>query len=211
LANAPFIKIEATKFTEVGYVGRDVESIIRDLMETAIKLLREQAMEKQRHLAEDAAEERILDALLPHARDTENDTNSTTRQIFRKKLREGELDDKDIDIDVQQVSPSVEIMAPPGMEEMTSQLQSMFSRMGGKKTHKQKLKVKDALKLVRDEEAARLVNEDDLKAQAVELVENKGIVFLDEIDKIARSGQNNGDDVSSVGHQRDLLPLIVDR
>ena len=208
LANAPFIKIEATKFTEVGYVGRDVESIIRDLMETAIKLLREQAMEKQRHLAEDAAEERILDALLPPARDTENDTNSTTRQIFRKKLREGELDDKDIDIDVQQVSPSVEIMAPPGMEEMTSQLQSMFSRMGGKKTHKQKLKVKDALKLVRDEEAARLVNEDDLKAQAVELVENKGIVFLDEIDKIARSGQTSGADVSREGVQRDLLPLI---
>jgi len=208
LANAPFIKIEATKFTEVGYVGRDVESIIRDLMETAIKLLREQAMEKQRHLAEDAAEERILDALLPPARDTENDTNSTTRQIFRKKLREGELDDKDIEIDVQQVSPSVEIMAPPGMEEMTSQLQSMFSRMGGKKTHKQKLKVKDALKLVRDEEAARLVNEDDLKAQAVELVENKGIVFLDEIDKIARSGQTSGADVSREGVQRDLLPLI---
>jgi len=208
LANAPFIKIEATKFTEVGYVGRDVESIIRDLMETAIKLLREQAMEKQRHLAEDAAEERIHDALLPPARDTENDTNSTTRQIFRKKLREGELDDKDIDIDVQQVSPSVEIMAPPGMEEMTSQLQSMFSRMGGKKTHKQKLKVKDALKLVRDEEAARLVNEDDLKAQAVELVENKGIVFLDEIDKIARSGQTSGADVSREGVQRDLLPLI---
>lgn len=208
LANAPFIKIEATKFTEVGYVGRDVESIIRDLMEIAIKLLREQAMEKQRHLAEDAAEERILDALLPPARDTENDTNSTTRQIFRKKLREGELDDKDIEIDVQQVSPSVEIMAPPGMEEMTSQLQSMFSRMGGKKTHKQKLKVKDALKLVRDEEAARLVNEDDLKAQAVELVENKGIVFLDEIDKIARSGQTSGADVSREGVQRDLLPLI---
>src|SRR5699024_2697219 len=137
--------------------------------ETAIKLLREQAMEKQRHLAEDAAEERILDALLPPARDTENDTNSTTRQIFRKKLREGELDDKDIEIDVQQVSPSVEIMAPPGMEEMTSQLQSMFSRMGGKKTHKQKLKVKDALKLVRDEEAARLVNEDDLDRKSTRL------------------------------------------
>lgn len=208
LANAPFIKIEATKFTEVGYVGRDVESIIRDLMETAIKLLREQAMDKQRHLAEDAAEERILDALLPPARDTENDTNNTTRQIFRKKLREGELDDKEIEIDVQQVAPNVEIMAPPGMEEMTSQLQNMFSRMGGQKTQKQKLNVKDALKLVRDEEAARLVNEDDLKAHAVELVENKGIVFLDEIDKIARSGQTSGADVSREGVQRDLLPLI---
>src|SRR5690625_127737 len=208
LANAPFIKIEATKFTEVGYVGRDVESIIRDLMETAIKLLREQAMEKQRHLAEDAAEERILDALLPPARDTENDTNSTTRQIFRKKLREGELDDKEIEIELQQVSPSVEIMAPPGMEEMTSQLQNMFSRMGGQKTRKQKLKVKEAFKLVRDEEAARLVNEEDLKAQAVELVENKGIVFLDEIDKITRSGQTSGADVSREGVQRDLLPLI---
>lgn len=208
LANAPFIKIEATKFTEVGYVGRDVESIIRDLMETAVKLLREQAMDKQRHLAEDAAEERILDALLPPARDTENDTNNTTRQIFRKKLREGELDDKEIEIDVQQVAPNVEIMAPPGMEEMTSQLQNMFSRMGGQKTQKQKLNVKDALKLVRDEEAARLVNEDDLKAHAVELVENKGIVFLDEIDKIARSGQTSGADVSREGVQRDLLPLI---
>lgn len=208
LANAPFIKIEATKFTEVGYVGRDVESIIRDLMETAIKLLREQAMDKQRHLAEDAAEERILDALLPPVRDAESDTNNTTRQIFRKKLREGELDDKEIELDLQQVSPNVEIMAPPGMEEMTSQLQSMFSRMGGQKTQKQKLKVKDALKLVRDEEAARLVNEDDLKAQAVELVENKGIVFLDEIDKIARSGQTSGADVSREGVQRDLLPLI---
>lgn len=208
LANAPFIKIEATKFTEVGYVGRDVESIIRDLMETAIKLLREQAMEKQRHLAEDAAEERILDALLPPARDSEADTTSTTRQIFRKKLREGELDDKEIELDLQQTSPSLEIMAPPGMEEMTSQLQNMFSRMGNQKTRKQKLKVKDALKLVRDEEAARLVNEDDLKTQAVELVENKGIVFLDEIDKIARSGQTSGADISREGVQRDLLPLI---
>lgn len=208
LANAPFIKIEATKFTEVGYVGRDVESIIRDLMETAIKLLREQAMEKQQHIAEDAAEERILDALLPPARDSEADTNTTTRQIFRKKLREGELDDKEIELDLQQASPSLEIMAPPGMEEMTSQLQNMFSRMGNPKTRKQKLKVKDALKLVRDEEAARLVNEDDLKAQAVELVENKGIVFLDEIDKIARSGQTSGADISREGVQRDLLPLI---
>lgn len=208
LANAPFIKVEATKFTEVGYVGRDVESIIRDLMETAIKLLREQAMEKQRHLAEDAAEERILDALLPPARDTDSSTNNTTRQIFRKKLREGELDDKEIEIELQQVAPNVEIMAPPGMEEMTSQLQNMFSRMGGQKTRKQKLKVRDAFKLVRDEEAARLVNEEDLKAQAVELVENKGIVFLDEIDKITRSGQTSGADVSREGVQRDLLPLI---
>lgn len=209
LANAPFIKVEATKFTEVGYVGRDVESIIRDLMETAIKLLREQAMEKQRHNAEDAAEERILDALLPPARGSEEDSaESTTRQIFRKKLRQGELDDKEIDIDVSQQAPGVEIMAPPGMEEMTSQLQNMFSRMGRGKTEKQKLKVKDALKIVRDEEAARLVNEDDLKTQAVDIVENRGIVFLDEIDKIARRGETSGADVSREGVQRDLLPLI---
>ncbi|HLR16249.1 MAG TPA: ATP-dependent protease ATPase subunit HslU [Alcanivoracaceae bacterium] len=209
LANAPFIKIEATKFTEVGYVGRDVESIIRDLMETAIKLLREQAIEKQRHHAEDAAEDRILDALLPPARGTEeSNTESTTRQIFRKKLREGELDDKEIEIDISQHSPGVEIMAPPGMEEMTNQLQNMFSRMGRGKTEKQKLKVKDALKIVRDEEAARLVNEDELKSQAVEMVENRGIVFLDEIDKIARSGETSGADVSREGVQRDLLPLI---
>jgi len=209
LANAPFIKVEATKFTEVGYVGRDVESIIRDLMETAIKMLREEAMEKQRHNAEDAAEERILDALLPPARGSEeNSTESTTRQIFRKKLREGELDDKEIDIHISQQAPGVEIMAPPGMEEMTSQLQNMFSRMGRGKTEKQKLKVKDALKIVRDEEAARLVNEDDLKSQAVEIVENRGIVFLDEIDKIARRGETSGADVSREGVQRDLLPLI---
>src|SRR5699024_10894076 len=209
LANAPFIKIEATKFTEVGYVGRDVESIIRDLMETAIKLLREQAIEKQRNHAEDAAEDRILDALLPPARGTEeSNTESTTRQIFRKKLREGELDDKEIEIDISQHSPGVEIMAPPGMEEMTNQLQNMFSRMGRGKTEKQKLKVKDALKIVRDEEAARLVNEDELKSQAVEMVENRGIVFLDEIDKIARSGETSGADVSREGVQRDLLPLI---
>ena len=209
LSNAPFIKIEATKFTEVGYVGRDVESIIRDLVEMAIKMFREQETERLRHKAEDAAENRILDVLLPPARggDPELEDNST-RQIFRKKLREGQLDDKDIEIDVSDSPMGVEIMTPPGMEEMTSQLQSMFSSLGSKKTKKRKMKVKDALRQVRDEEAAKLVNEEELKARAVEAVEQNGIVFLDEIDKVAKSSERSGGEVSREGVQRDLLPLV---
>ena len=212
LADAPFIKIEATKFTEVGYVGRDVESIIRDLMESAIKMLREKEMQRQKHRAEDAAEERILDALLPPARGADGqgeDSNNSTRQLFRKKLREGELDDKEVEIDVAPPGMGVEIMAPPGMEEMTSQLQQMFSRMGSGKSKPRKLKVRDAFRMVRDEEASKLVNEDELKTRAVELVENNGIVFLDEIDKVTRRSESSGGgDVSREGVQRDLLPLI---
>lgn len=211
LANAPFIKIEATKFTEVGYVGRDVDSIIRDLADMAIKMLRENEMEKVQHRADDAAEERVLDALLPPARNSSDDSTdgeSSTRQIFRKKLREGQLDDKEIEIDISDAPMGVEIMAPPGMEEMSSQLQSMFSNMNTGKTKARKLKIKEALKLIRDEEAAKLVNEDDLKTRAIEAVEQNGIVFLDEIDKVAkRSGANSGE-VSREGVQRDLLPLI---
>ncbi|MCK0537178.1 ATP-dependent protease ATPase subunit HslU [Alcanivorax quisquiliarum] len=208
LSDAPFIKVEATKFTEVGYVGRDVESIIRDLMEMAIKLLREKEMKRQQHRAEDAAEERILDALLPPARGNDTPTDNSTRQLFRKKLREGELDDREIEIDLAAQPVGVEIMAPPGMEEMTSQLQQMFSRMGGGKRKSRKIKVAEARRLVRDEEAARLVNEDEIKLRAVDLVENNGIVFLDEIDKVARRGESSGTDVSREGVQRDLLPLI---
>jgi ATP-dependent HslUV protease ATP-binding subunit HslU len=213
LANAPFIKVEATKFTEVGYVGRDVESIIRDLADAAIKMLREQEMVKVRHRAEDAAEERILDALLPPARSGFNEeaapaSDSNTRQLFRKRLREGQLDDKDIEIEVADTPAGIEIMTPPGMEEMTSQLQNLFSSMGKGKQKSRKLKVKDALKLVRDEEAARLVNEEELKATALEAVEQNGIVFIDEIDKVAKRGNTGGADVSREGVQRDLLPLI---
>ncbi|UTW48657.1 ATP-dependent protease ATPase subunit HslU [Bacterioplanoides sp. SCSIO 12839] len=219
LANAPFIKVEATKFTEVGYVGKDVESIIRDLVETGVKMLREQEMEKVSMRAEEAAEERILDALLPPARSTSTswDTteepkpeDSSTRQIFRKKLREGQLDDKEIEIDIAQApNVGVEIMAPPGMEEMTSQLQNMFSNMGGEKKTTRKLKIADAKKQLRDEEAAKLLNMDEVKAKAVELVEQNGIVFLDEIDKVAkRQESGSGGDVSREGVQRDLLPLI---
>ncbi|MGE6794084.1 ATP-dependent HslUV protease ATP-binding subunit HslU [Pseudomonas guineae] len=213
LANAPFIKVEATKFTEVGYVGRDVESIIRDLADAAIKMLREQEMIKVRHRAEDAAEERILDALLPPPRagfneDPAPSSDSNTRQLFRKRLREGQLDDKDIEIEVADAPAGIEIMTPPGMEEMTNQLQSLFSNMGKGKQKSRKLKVKEALKLVRDEEAARLVNEEELKAQALEAVEQNGIVFIDEIDKVAKRGNTSGADVSREGVQRDLLPLI---
>ncbi|WP_415758260.1 ATP-dependent protease ATPase subunit HslU [Pseudomonas sp. LT1P18] len=213
LANAPFIKVEATKFTEVGYVGRDVESIIRDLADAAIKLLREQEMTKVRHRAEDAAEERILDALLPPARmgfsndDTAPSADSNTRQLFRKRLREGQLDDKEIEIEVAEMA-GVDISAPPGMEEMTNQLQSLFANMGKGKKKSRKIKVKEALKLVRDEEAGRLVNEEELKAKALEAVEQHGIVFIDEIDKVAKRGNSGGIDVSREGVQRDLLPLI---
>ncbi|MGA4635561.1 ATP-dependent protease ATPase subunit HslU [Pseudomonas solani] len=212
LANAPFLKVEATKFTEVGYVGRDVESIIRDLADAAVKMMREQEMHKVRFRAEDAAEDRILDALLPPARSGFGDEpareDSNTRQLFRKRLREGQLDDKEIDIEVAESPAGVEIMAPPGMEEMTSQLQNLFSNMGKGKRKSRKLKVKEALKLVRDEEAARLVNEEELKARALEAVEQNGIVFIDEIDKVAKRGNVGGADVSREGVQRDLLPLI---
>jgi len=212
LVNAPFIKVEATKFTEVGYVGRDVESIIRDLADASVKMLREQEMKNMRNRAEDAAEERVLDALLPPARqgtdDTLERTDSSTRQLFRKRLREGQLDDKEIEIDVAEAPMGVEIMTPPGMEEMTSQLQNLFSGMNKGKTKSRKLRVAEALKLIRDEEAARLVNEEEIKVRALEAVEQHGIVFLDEIDKIAKGGSTGGADISREGVQRDLLPLI---
>ena len=211
LANAPFIKVEATKFTEVGYVGRDVESIIRDLVDVAIKMRREQATKSVQHRAAEAAEERILDALLPPARDLSSEESkheSSTRQIFRKKFREGELDDKEIEIDVAAASVGVEIMAPPGMEDMTNQLQSMFSSLGRDKTKKAKLTVKKAFKQLQDEEAAKLVSDEDIKTQAIEAAEQNGIVFIDEIDKVARKGNVSGADVSREGVQRDLLPLI---
>lgn len=210
LANAPFIKVEATKFTEVGYVGRDVESIIRDLVDVAIKMRREQAMKTVQHRAAEAAEERILDALLPAARGAEPNaaSESGTRQIFRKKLREGELDDKEIEVDLAAASMGVEIMAPPGMEDMTSQLQNMFSSLSPGKTKKTKLTVKQAFKQLQEEEAGKLINNEDIKAQAIETAEQNGIVFIDEIDKVARRGQTSGADVSREGVQRDLLPLI---
>ncbi|WP_457807543.1 ATP-dependent protease ATPase subunit HslU [Kushneria sp. EE4] len=213
LANAPFIKIEATKFTEVGYVGRDVESIIRDLVEAAIKLVREQAKSQVGHKADDAAEERILDALLPPARGSEYDSgkgrDSATRQTFRKQLREGTLDDKEIDIELSPAGQGMDFQAPPGMEDMANQLSSMFSNMGKQNKETRRLTVKEAFKLVRDEEASRLVNDDDLKARAIEAVEQNGIVFLDEIDKVAKRAESgSGGDVSREGVQRDLLPLI---
>ena len=214
LANAPFIKVEATKFTEVGYVGKEVESIIRDLTDSAVKMFREQAIEKNRYRAEEMAEERILDVLLPPAKaawgETDNKTpaDSNTRQIFRKKLREGQLDDKEIELELAQPNIGVEIMAPPGMEEMTSQLQSMFQSLGQDKKKKRKLKIKDALKQLIEEEAAKLVNPEELKTAALEAVEQNGIVFLDEIDKICKRGETSGPDVSREGVQRDLLPLI---
>ena len=214
LANAPFLKVEATKFTEVGYVGRDVESIVRDLMDIAVK------MHKVRNRAEDAAEERILDILLPPARgstfgfnsegeETETERQNETRQKFRKKLREGELDDKEIEVEVNAPAVGVEIMAPPGMEEMTSQLQGMFQNMGGGRKKHRKLPISQARKHLIDEEAARLINEDEIKARALDTVEQHGIVFLDEMDKIAKRGETGGGaDVSREGVQRDLLPLV---
>ncbi len=215
LAAAPFVKVEATKFTEVGYVGRDVESIIRDLMEAAMKMLREEQQRQLQPRAADAAEERVLDALLPPARtsDTQSNTpvdnNSTTRQLFRKKLRQGELDDKEIEITLSAPTMGVEIMAPPGMEEMTGQLQNMFASMAPDKSKTRKLKVKDALKQLTEDEGAKLINEDDLKSQAIEAAEQTGIVFIDEIDKVARRAEHSGGaDVSREGVQRDLLPLI---
>jgi len=214
LAGAPFIKVEATKFTEVGYVGREVDSIIRDLMDVAVKMTREQAMAKVRHRAEDAAEDRVLDALLPsssgggYSAGQTADGDSDTRQKFRKMLREGKLDDREVEVDLQAVPVGVEIMAPPGMEEMTSQLQSMFQNLGGNRRKTRKLKVAEALRHLTDEEAARLVDEEELKAQALEAVEQHGIVFLDELDKVARRSETQGADVSREGVQRDLLPLV---
>lgn len=208
LANAPFIKVEATKFTEVGYVGRDVESIVRDLVDMSIKLHREQAMEKVRFRAEELAEEKVLDALLTPARDGEAETDSSTRQIFRKKLREGDLDEKEISIEVPAARVGVEIMAPPGMEEMTSQLQNMFSSLGNQKTKTVKMPIKQAFKQLSESEASKLINEDELKAQAIEAAEQNGIVFIDEIDKVAKRSEGTGGDVSREGVQRDLLPLI---
>jgi len=212
LANAPFIKVEATKFTEVGYVGKEVETIIRDLADMAMKMTKEQQMEKVRFRAEEAAEERILDALLPAPKEgwsaDGSETSSHTRQIFRKKLREGALDDKEIEVDVAQPQVGVEIMAPPGMEEMTNQLQGMFQSLSGSQSKKRKLKINEARKLLVEEEAAKLVNQEDLKEQALAAVEQNGIVFIDELDKICKRGETSGPDVSREGVQRDLLPLV---
>ncbi len=229
LANAPFIKVEATKFTEVGYVGRDVESIVRDLVDVAVKMLREDEMRKVRHRAEDAAEERILDALLPPAnngntgsnatangsevseQDSKRDQESSTRQVFRKKLREGELDDKEIEVNVSDNPGGVEIMAPPGLEEMTSQLKNMFSNMNTGRKRNRRMPIKAAFRQLKDEEAAKLVNEEEIKTRAIEVTEQTGIVFIDEIDKVTeRGGEGGGSQggVSREGVQRDLLPLI---
>jgi ATP-dependent HslUV protease ATP-binding subunit HslU len=213
LANAPFIKVEATKFTEVGYVGRDVESIVRDMVDVAIKMARETEMRKVRHRAEDAAEERILDVLLPAPRspvqgEQQAAPPSDTRQKFSKRLREGQLDDTEIEIEMSAAPIGVEIMAPPGMEEMTSQLQGMFQNLGGNRTRTRKLRIRDARKLLCDEEAAKMINEEDLKHRALQNAEQNGIVFLDEIDKVTRRGESSGPDVSREGVQRDLLPLV---
>ena len=207
LADAPFIKVEATKFTEVGYVGRDVDSIVRDLVEISVKQTREQATRRVRTRAQEAAEERILDALLPSPRTAESDENPT-RQKFRKKLREGELDDKDIDIEVAASQPQMEILAPPGMEELTSQIQGMLSNLGGARRRLRRMKIREAAQLLTEEEAGRLVNDDELKSRALANAEQNGIVFLDEIDKITSRGDVGGPDVSRQGVQRDLLPLV---
>jgi len=211
LAEAPFIKIEATKFTEVGYVGRDVESIVRDLADIAVKMTREFETEKVKRRAEDAAEERVLDILLPRAErsDMSDTSGDSTRQKFRKKIREGDLDDKEIEVEISTPSMGVEIMAPPGMEEMTSQLQGMFQNMSGdKKKKKQKMAIKQALVVMTEEEAGKLINEDDLKQKAIENLEQTGIVFLDELDKVCKRGESGGAEVSRDGVQRDLLPLV---
>lgn len=211
LANAPFIKIEATKFTEVGYVGRDVESIVRDLADVAVKMTREVALEKVRHRAEQAAEDRVLDILLPMPKSYDEEMEeqpNTTRERFREMLRSGKLDDKEIEVELSIPAIGVEIMAPPGMEEMTSQLQSMFQNMGSSKTRARKVRVEEAIDLLIDEEAAKLINEDDIKTQAIESVEQNGLVFLDEIDKVTRRSETSGPDVSREGVQRDLLPLV---
>ena len=213
LANAPFIKVEATKFTEVGYVGKEVDSIIRDLTDAAIKMVRMQSIDKNRYRAEELAEERVLDVLIPPAKNNWGQTEpsqepSAARQAFRKKLREGQLDDKEIEIDLAAAPMGVEIMSPPGMEEMTSQLQSMFQNLGGQKQKPRKLKIKDAMKLLIEEEAAKLVNPEELKQEAIDAVEQHGIVFIDEIDKICKRGESSGPDVSREGVQRDLLPLV---
>ena len=219
LANAPFIKVEATKFTEVGYVGKEIESIIKDLTDAAVKQKREEMMQKVRYRAEEAAEDRILDVLLPPARsagsgwgaqqeEAPTEEERKSRQVFRKKLREGQLDDKEIEIDLATPQMGVEIMAPPGMEEMTSQLQNMFQNMGSDKTKKRKMKIKDAFKQLVDEEAAKMLNPDDVKEAAIHSVEQNGIVFLDEVDKICKRGDSSGPDVSREGVQRDLLPLV---
>ena len=216
LANAPFIKVEATKFTEVGYVGKDVESIIRDLTDSSVKMAREQEMEKVRDQAREAAEDRVLDALLPGPKPAQQGweqeaasaEESTTRTKFRYKLRRGELDDREIEVEAAVPQLGVEIMTPPGMEEMTSQLQGLFQNLGAGKTKRRKLRVRDALKLLEDEEAARRVNEEDLKLRALELVEQNGIVFLDELDKVTSRSEGSGPDVSREGVQRDLLPLV---
>ena len=211
LAGAPFIKVEATKFTEVGYVGRDVESIVRDLADVAVNMEREEAMSQVETQAEDVAEERILDALLPGPRtfgDNQPANESETRQRFRKMLREGQLDEKEIEIEVSSPSIGVEIMAPPGMEEMTSQLQSMFQNLGTNRQRSRRLKIPNARKMLVEEEAAKLINEDDIRARALQSVEQNGIVFLDEIDKVARRAETTGPDVSREGVQRDLLPLV---
>lgn len=212
LAQAPFIKVEATKFTEVGYVGRDVDSIIRDLIDVAVKMIRETEIQKVQHLAEDLAEERIIDALLPQARSDEKpqeDPNkSSARQVFRKKLRQGELDEKEIEIKLSEAPTGVEIMAPPGLEDMTSQLKSMFSNMNTGRKRSRRMTVNAALKVVKDEEAAKLINEEEIKNRAVEATEQTGIVFLDEIDKVTNKHEHGNASVSREGVQRDLLPLI---
>ncbi|GKS87774.1 MULTISPECIES: ATP-dependent protease ATPase subunit HslU [unclassified Acidovorax] len=213
LADAPFIKVEATKFTEVGYVGKDVDSIVRDLVEMAVKQARESDMKKGRARAEDAAEDRILDVLVPPARghaaaEAAPPADNTARQVFRKKLREGQLDDKEIEIDVADARPQLEIMGPQGMEEMAEQLRGMFSQMGQEKRRTRKLKIAEALKLLTDEEAAKLVNEDEVKTRAVQNAEQNGIVFIDEIDKVATRQESSGSDISRQGVQRDLLPLV---
>ncbi len=214
LANAPFIKVEATKFTEVGYVGRDVDSIVRDLVEIAIKQTREQEIRKVRHRAEDGAEERLLDVLLPPAREVgftaaqPSEEDNATRQKFRKMLREGKLDDKEVEIEVAATQAQMEILAPPGMEELTSQIQGMFQNMGGGRRKTKKMKVAEAMKILVEEEAAKLINDEELKQRAVQSVEQNGIVFLDEIDKITSRSESQGADVSRQGVQRDLLPLV---